>query len=85
MAALQSVIVGVLVAASLLLSAWWLLPAPRRLWVLDHLLGAHAARGPLARLRRALLARAQIGCNACRANPSASARRSSEKGGGLRR
>ena len=85
MATLQSVIVGVLVAMSLLLSAWWLMSAPRRLWVLDHLLGANSARGPLARLRRTLLARAQIGCNACRANPSASARRSSEKGGALRR
>ena len=37
------------------------------------------------RLRRALLARSQIGCHACRANPSATAQHSSEKPAGLRR
>jgi hypothetical protein len=85
MAALQSVIVIVLVSGSLVLSAWWLTPARRRLWVLDHLVSPGATRGPLVRLRRALLARAQIGCHACSANPSASARHSTEKGAGLRR
>jgi len=85
MAVLQSVVVIVLVAASLILSCWWLTPARRRLWVLDHLVRADATRGPLVRLRRALLARAQLGCHACSANPSASARHSTEKGAGLRR
>jgi hypothetical protein len=85
MPALQNVIVSVLVAASLILSAWWLTPARRRLWVLDHLVSADAARGPLVRLRRALLARAQLGCHACSANPTSSARHSTEKGGALRR
>jgi hypothetical protein len=37
------------------------------------------------RLRRALLARAQIGCHACRANPSAGAPRSTETGAEPRR
>jgi hypothetical protein len=85
MAAFQSVVVIVLVAASLILSAWWLTPMRRRLWVLDHLVSAQATRGPLVRLRRALLARSQIGCHACRANPSATAQHSSEKPAGLRR
>jgi hypothetical protein len=85
MQAVQSAIVIVLVAASLILSAWWLTPARRRLWVLDHLLRADATRGPLVRLRRALLARAQIGCHACRANPSAGAPRSTETGAEPRR
>jgi hypothetical protein len=85
MAALQSIIVGVLVAASLILSVWWLTPARRRVWILDHLLRVDAPRGPVARLRRALLARAQIGCNACRANPNATARHSTEKAGEPRR
>ena len=61
MAVLQSVVVIVLVAASLILSCWWLTPARRRLWVLDHLVRADATRGPLVRLRRALLARSCVG------------------------
>ena len=85
MAALQSAVVIVLVAASLILSAWWLTPARGRLWVLDHLVRADSTRGPLVRLRRALLARAQIGCGACRANPSALAPHSTGKGAELRR
>jgi len=85
MQAVQSAIVIVLVAASLILSAWWLTPARRRLWVLDHLLRADATRGPLVRLRRALLARAQIGCHACSANPNASAAHSTGKGAEPRR
>jgi hypothetical protein len=85
MAALQSAVVIVLVAASLILSAWWLTPARGRLWVLDHLVRADSTRGPLVRLRRALLGRAQIGCHACRANPSAGAPHSTGKGAELRR
>jgi hypothetical protein len=85
MAAFQTLVVIVLVAASLILSAWWLTPARGRLWVLDHLVRAEAARGPIVRLRRALLGRAQIGCHACRANPNASALHSTEKGAELRR
>jgi hypothetical protein len=85
MAALQSAVVIVLVAASLILSAWWLTPARHRLWVLDHLVRADSKRGALVRLRRALLGRAQIGCNACRANPSAGAPHSTGKGAELRR
>ena len=85
MAALQTVAVSVLVATSLILSAWWLTPARRRLWVLDHLVSAKATRGPLVRLRRVLLAQAQIGCHACRANPSATVQHSTEKAAGLRR
>ena len=85
MQALQSAIVIVLVAASLILSAWWLLGVRQRLWVLDHLTGAGATQGPLARLRRTLLARSQVGCQACAANPSASAPGSTEKSGALRR
>ena len=85
MAALQTLIVIILVAVSLILSVWWLTPARRRLWVLDHLLRADATRGPLVRLRRALLARAQIGCHACRAHPSAGAPRSTETGAEPRR
>ncbi|HSY08001.1 MAG TPA: hypothetical protein VK820_05650 [Steroidobacteraceae bacterium] len=84
-AILQTAVVIALVAASLILSGWWLTPARRRLWILDQLLPAEATRGPLVRLRRALLARSQIGCGACRANPNAAAPRSTEKGGGLRR
>ena len=85
MAVVQSVVVIVLVGASLILSAWWLTPARARLWVLDHLVRADATRGPLVRLRRTLLARAQVGCHACSANPSANARGSIEKGGALHR
>ena len=85
MAALQSIIVIVLVSISLIPSAWWLTPARRRLWVLDHLVSAQATRGPLVRLRRALLARAQIGCHACSANPNASAAHSTGKGAEPRR
>ena len=86
MATLQMLIASVLVAVSLILSAWWLMPARQRLWVLDRVVSAEATRGPLVRLRRALLARAQIGCAACRANPSAAvAPRSTEKGAALRR
>jgi hypothetical protein len=81
----QTVIVIVLVAASLVLSCWWLTPARRRLWILDRLVPADATRGPLVRLRTALLARAQIGCGACRANPNGAAPHSTEKGAGLRR
>jgi hypothetical protein len=85
-AALQSVVVIVLVAASLVLSLWWLTPARARLWVLDHLLPANATRGPLVRLRRALLARQQVGgCGACRANPNAIAQHSTGTRAGLRR
>ena len=85
MAALQSAIVVVLVAASVLLSLWWLTPARRRLWVLDRLVSPNATHGPLVRLRRTLLARSALGCNACKANPSADAQRSTQKAGGLRR
>jgi hypothetical protein len=84
-AALQMAVVSVLVAVSLILSAWWLTPARGRLWVLDQLVSADATRGPLVRLRRALLARAQVGCGACRANPNAAAAHSTEKGAALRR
>ena len=88
MAALQSIIVIVLVAASLILSAWWLTPARRRLWVLDHLVSADATRGPLVRLRRAQIfsVRRRSGPAApASANPSASAARSTGKGAELRR
>jgi hypothetical protein len=85
MAALQTLIVIILVAVSLILSVWWLTPARRRLWVLDQFVPADATRGVLVRLRRALLGRAQIGCNACRANPNAGAPLPTEKGVGLRR
>jgi hypothetical protein len=81
----QGIIVAALVAASLILSAWWLMPVRQRLWVLDHLMSAGATHGPLARLRRTLLARSQVGCQACAANPSASAPGSTEKSGALRR
>lgn len=86
MLALQSVIVILLVAASLVLSAWWLTPARRRLWVLNHLVSADATRGPLVRLRQALLAQSQIGgCGACKANPNAPAKHSTGKAAGLPR
>jgi hypothetical protein len=86
MLALQSVIVIVLVAGSITLSAWWLTPARRRLWVLNHLVSKDATRGPLVRLRQALLARSQIGgCGACKANPNAPAKHSTGKAGGLPR
>jgi hypothetical protein len=82
----QSAVVFVLVAASVLLSLWWLTPARRRLWVLDRLVSTNATRGPLVRLRRTLLARAVLGtCGACKANPSADARRSTQKADGPRR
>ncbi|HEY5101982.1 MAG TPA: hypothetical protein VII70_04300 [Steroidobacteraceae bacterium] len=85
MQALQNAIVFVLVAASVLLSLWWLTPARRRLWIFDRLVSADATRGPLVALRRTLLAKAALGgCGACKANPSAGAPRS-EKTGGLRR
>jgi len=61
MATLQNIVVCVLVSASVLLSLWWLTPQRRRLWVLDRLLGAHATRGPLVRLRRSLLSKAAQG------------------------
>ncbi len=85
MALVQDILVAALVAASLILSAWWLTPPRQRLWVLDHLTAAGATRGPLARLRRTLLGRAQLGCQACAANPSASAPGSTEKGAAPRR
>jgi len=82
---LQDIIVASVVAASLILSAWWLTPLRQRLWVLNHLTAAGVTRGPLARLRRTLLGRAQLGCQACAANPSASVPGSTEKGAALRR
>jgi cytochrome c553 len=86
MLALQSVIVIVVVAGSITLSAWWLTPARRRLWVLNHLVSQDATRGPLVRLRQALLAQSQIGgCGACKANPNAPAKHSIGKGAGLPR
>lgn len=85
MALVQGIIVALLVAASLILSAWWLMGVRQRVWVLDHLAGAGAPQGPLARLRRTLLARSQVGCQTCAANPSASARGSTEKSGAPRR
>jgi len=84
MAALQNAVVFALVAASVLFSVWWLTPARWRLWVLDRLVSADATRGPLVRLRGSLLARAALGCNACKANPSADAQRSTQKAAGLR-
>jgi hypothetical protein len=84
-ALVQYLIVAALVVASLSLSAWWLTPLRQRLWLLDHLTRAGARQGALARLRRALLARAPVGCQACPANPSANARGSTEKGAALRR
>jgi hypothetical protein len=86
MALFQNVVVFVLVAASVLMSLWWLTPARRRLWVLDRLVRADATRGPLVRLRHSLLAKAALGgCGACKANPSAAAPRSTQKAGALRR
>jgi hypothetical protein len=86
MLALQSLIVIVLVAGSITLSAWWLTPARRRLWLLNHLVSKDAARGPLVRLRRTLLAQSQIGgCGACKANLNAPAKHSTGKGAGLPR
>lgn len=82
---MQSVIVFMLVSASVLLSLWWLTPARRRLWVLDRLVSPSATRGPLVRLRRSLLARAALGCNACKANPNVDAKRSTQKAAGLPR
>lgn len=81
----QDIIVAALVAASLILSAWWLTPLRQRVWLLNHLTNAGTTHGPLARLRRTLLARSQVGCHACPANPSASAPGSTEKGAALRR
>jgi hypothetical protein len=86
MQTLQNTVVFVLVAASVLFSVWWLTPARRRLWILDHLVSPDATRGPLAALRRTLLAKSALGgCGACKANPNAGAQRSTEKAGGLRR
>jgi hypothetical protein len=86
MLALQTVIVIVLVAGSITLSAWWLTPAHRRLWLLNHLVRQDATRGPLVRLRQALLAQSQIGgCGACKANPNAPAKHSTGKAAGLPR
>jgi hypothetical protein len=86
MQSLQNAIVFVLVAVSVLLSLWWLTPARRRLWLLDRLLSPNSTRGPLAALRRTLLAKTVLGgCGACKANPNAGAQRSTEKAGGPRR
>ena len=86
MAALQSIVVFVLVGSSVLLSLWWLTSARWRLWLLDRLASPNATRGPLAALRRSLLARSALGgCGACKANPSADAQRSTQKAAGLRR
>ena len=85
MALAQGIIVVALVTGSLALSAWWLTPLRQRLWLLDHLTTNGATEGALARLRSTLLARAQLGCAACSANPNASARDSTEKGAALRR
>jgi hypothetical protein len=82
----QSIVVFVLVSVSVLLSLWWLTPLRRRLWLLDHLVSAHAKGGPLVKLRRSLLAKSVLGaCGACKANPSADAQRSTQKTGALRR
>ena len=86
MAALQNVVVFLLVGASLFLSAWWLTPARRRLWLLDRFIGTKQTRGPLVALRASLLAKSALGgCGACKANPNADAQRSTQKAGALRR
>jgi hypothetical protein len=86
MAALQNIVVFVLVGLSVLLSLWWLTSARWRLWLIERLASPNATRGPLAALRRSLTARSALGgCGACKANLSASAQHPTQKAAGLRR
>jgi hypothetical protein len=85
MGTLENIVVIVLVAGSAFLSGWWLTPTRARLWLLDRLVDRSATRGPLVALRRTLLAKAALGCGACKAKPSAGAQRSTQKAAGLRR
>jgi len=66
---LQIVIAGVLVALSAAYATWRLLPAARRLWLLERLLPAaqeHTRLGRWrARVRKAALADAARGCQGC--------------------
>jgi hypothetical protein len=81
MATFQTVVVIVLVGASLFASIWWLTPARGRLWILDHLLSPNTTSGYLARLRGGLLGKAALGCGACKSNVSAGAQHSKNAAG----
>jgi hypothetical protein len=67
-AALQSVAVAVLVIGSAVYAAWRLMPASRRLRLIERLLaGAPASSGWVARLRHAARADAEKSCGGCSA------------------
>jgi hypothetical protein len=69
---LEDLVVGILVAASALFSAWRLLSVRLRLRVLDILEPAlcNLPGPPLRQLRSRTLARLAGGCSACAARPS---------------
>jgi hypothetical protein len=64
---LQQVLVGLLVAAGVVFSAWRLLSARWRLRLLDALYALPGVRGAawLARLRQHLLAQSTLACGGC--------------------
>ena len=66
MEVLEIVVVAVIVAAAALFSAWRLMPARYRLWLIDRLVpGARNSGTWLGRLRREVQAEALDGCHAC--------------------
>jgi hypothetical protein len=69
---LQALVAGVLVVVCALYAAWRLLPAQRRLRLIEWALPPRAARSRwVARWRSAALADAARGCGACAASAAA--------------
>ena len=67
---MQSALVVVIVIACAVYALWRLLPARRRLALLEHLIPARAKRGRLVRLRDALRQQTAGGCDACALGPT---------------
>jgi len=66
---LQTVLAALLVLVSAVYASWRLMPAQRRLWLLEHLLPAERAeRGWLARWRGRVVADALRSCAGCSAH-----------------
>ena len=91
MAALESILVGLIVAGCALFSAWRLMSVRLRLKTLDALSGLPAIAGGTAvvMLRRRTLAKLSSGCSACQhggAHPlSANVQPLNQRSGALRR
>jgi hypothetical protein len=82
---LQQILVGVLVAACALFSAWRLATVPLRLRALDALVALPGVQWLpwLTRLRQRTLARRTAACGGCGSKPGASSR--NQRPGALRR